>query len=287
MKRFILLAILSVFMVNIGIAQSGSDSTKNDKKHSFAITGGYGKARKKDSIVKRFSFGFNYGTAFPVGNFHMADQTKYPISLLNGKDTNHLGGYALSGFHYQYYFAYRVYKRLSIMLFLSGSDIGYNINAVNSQYIQFFPPNTAVVTSGDNYYILQYLIGPIYNLRLAKYFSIELKALGGLTSTNYPTLSYSGLPVSTLYSFPQGNGFGYNLGAGLKYTAAEGPIAVHLNVSYAGSVINYSSYSIALYTPTTNNPATSNIYISSATYTEPKSLSVSLLQVTMGLSVEL
>ncbi|HTA28042.1 MAG TPA: hypothetical protein VK809_09655 [Bacteroidia bacterium] len=290
MRKFILLAVSVLFFANICLAQDGSDSTKNEKKHSFAITGGYGKARKKDSVIKRYSFGFNYGTGFPFGNFHMGDQSKYPISRLNGKDTGHLGGYGQSGFHFEYYFAYRVYKCISIMASLSGNDIGYNINEVNAQYIQFFAPNTTVVTSGDSYYILQYLIGPDAELRIGKYFKIEAKALIGLMSANYPTLSYSGLPnglPTALYSFPQGSGFSYNLGTGIKYIAAEGPVAVHVDVAYAGSTVNFSSYSMALYTPPTNNPATSNNYISSAVYNTPKSLSVSMFQFTLGLSVEL
>src|ERR1700679_3049026 len=109
MKKLILLAVPVLFFANLCLAQDGSDSTKSEKKHSFAITGGYGRVHKKDSVIKRFSFGFNYGNSYPVSNFHMGDQTKYPISRLNGKDTNHLGGYGQSGFHFEYYFAYRVY----------------------------------------------------------------------------------------------------------------------------------------------------------------------------------
>ncbi len=294
MKYFILSVMLFLLSStgNSVTAQAGTDSTK---KGSYAGKSGYGvklvKVHKKDTTKheKRLSFGTNEGYGIPIGNFKKSDGSIYPIShWAHAGDTTKLGGYGLYGFHYEYFAAYRVLPHISVMISVGGNDIGYNINSVNSQFIQYFPPNTDVVTSGDNYYVIQYLGGIKYNVPLGHYFHLEFNGLAGITSTNYPSLSYIGFPESMIYQFPQGSGFGYNVSAGLKYVMADGYIGVHLNVSYAGSMVSFSGYSVSFFTPPLPNaPASTAIYLRTANFDYPKNLDVRLLQITFGVTGEL
>lgn len=297
MKRLILIALSVLFFTNLCHAQGGKDTASGPKRLSFAITSGYGPAKKKKAdSTKRFVFGFNDGYGIPIGNFRKTDQAKYPVSRFNGQDTNHLGGYGQYGFHYEYYVSCKIYRHLFIMLSLGGSDIGFDINTMNTQFMQYFPPNTVALTSGDNYNVIQYLIGPNLYLPLGKNFSIECKALAGITSTNYPSLSFIGMKYDSLgtqvqqsriYTFPQGYGFGYNVGLGLRYVMVEGHIGIHVNVNYAGATVNFSSYNIADYTPPNLKvPANANIFLYASNYNYQKTLDVSMLQITFGLTGE-
>lgn len=255
MKRFILFAITVLIFQRVGLAQSSDD------------------------YAQKFAVGFNYGYSYPVGSFAIADQSKYPMSKLTMQDTNRLGGYAKYGFHYEFYASYRFSTHFGIMVSFSGNDIGYNQNTLNAQYDNYFPPGTVGVSTGDNYYILQYLIGPTVIYPIHNHLSFEGRVLAGYTSTNYPTLAFYGSQETTVLSFPQGSGFGYNIGAGIKYAMDDGLFGVHLNITYAGSNVNFSNYTIAFFD-------TSNNYLGSSTYNDAKSLSVGLLQVTFGVTLE-
>jgi len=281
LHKLLFTAILLPYLSGICMAQGRTDSTRHRFKLALAV-----KTRKPDNN-KKLTFGFNYGYSYPVGSFLKTDPSKYPISRFTKQDTSQLGGYAKYGFHYEYYVTYKIMRHVSIMLSVNGSDLGYNITALNAQYIQFFPPNTLVITSGDSYDVVQYLAGPSFNLPLGKKFSIEVKALAGLTSTNYPTLSYTGGLESSVYSFSQGTGVGYNAGVGIKYIAADGLIGVHFNICYAGANINFSNYSITYYTPNSAIPANSAIFLGSTNYNVVKSLPIGMIQATFGITAEL
>ena len=293
MKKIIALAISVLFFITHCFGQGG-DTSKTAKKHSFAVTGGYGRIKKPDTTKndKRFSFGVNDGYGIPLGTLRATDISKYPVSRVSNQDTSHLSGYGKYGFHYEYFVSYRILKHLSIVLSIGGNDLGFNISTLNSQFCyNLYPnnPNKGAVTTGDSYYTLQYLAGANYNFPLNKFFRIELRALGGQISTNYPDLSYIGLfNESEIYQFSQGKGFGYDIGAGIKAITAEGYIGVHLNINYIGSNVTFPSYSVAYFTPPDPlNPAISNQYINSATFNSPKTMAISILQITLGVSAEL
>ncbi len=292
MKRFILVGIVVLFFGNLCIGQGNADSTKKEKRHSFAITGGVGKAKvKRPDTTKRFTFGINDGYGIPIGPFRKADISKYPNSRYNSGDTSHLGGYAKYGFHYEFYAALRLFHNFSIMASVGGSNLGYDITSLNSQFITYFKPNTVSVTLGDSYYVLQYMLGANYNIPTGKHFSLECRAMAGFANSNYPPLSYINIGAqdeSEIYTFPEGSGFAYCGGVGLKFITAEGHIGVHVNMTYSGSDIKFTSYSVAYYTqPNPSNPNLSNNYIDSGTVNETKILSVNLLQFTFGITGEL
>jgi hypothetical protein len=132
-------------------------------------------------------------------------------------------------------------------------------------------------------------------------FNIEGQILVGLVSTTYPTLTENldqsstsgGITYSetgsSILSFKSSSGFGYNISAGIEDKIAP-HIGLHLDVGYTGS-----SLSVASYTSTTSGTETvtiagftsSQAFNSTNTDNNSKTLSVSLLQITLGLSVDL
>lgn len=238
---------------------------------------------QNNSGEKKFSFGYSYGESFPESTLGKNDQSKLPLSKFSRQDTTKLNGYAKKGVHYDLYMTYRLIRHFSIMVTVYGDQNDYDINTLNAQYIQYYSPNTVAVTTGDTYYIMQYLIGPYINIPVAGDFSFEIKALAGLTSANYPSLTYIGSSEDALYSFPKSSGFGYNIGGGIKYRAVKAGylgLSLHINVNYAVANLNYPTYSITYFTP-------GNVYISSSTYNVAKSMPLNIVQVTFGISLEL
>ncbi len=242
-------------------------------------------AQDNDQYGKRFSFGYNYGSSIAKGAYGMNNTSKLPISRLTKQDTTELNGYAKTGFHYDIYFTYEFIPHLSAMLAVSGDQSNYDINTLATQYYSFFAPNTRLATTGDNYYIVQYLIGPYLNPRIVGNLHFELKVLVGLTTANYPGISYiiePNLQVAnyTNYIFQKGSAFGYNIGGGFNYGAVIGPIGLgaHLNLNYEGSTVTYPGYSITNYTGSN---------VQSSNYNIPKTMVINILQLTVGLSIEI
>lgn len=239
-------------------------------------------AQKPVFKSKKFIFGYDYGTSIPGSDFAKSDVSKLPMSRFYKQDTNKLNGYAKKGFHYDIYFTYKILRHLGITVAVSGDQDNYNINTLYAQYIPFFPPNTVAVSTGDNYYIVQYLIGPYVNITPVHGLNIELKALCGPTSANYPGLEFFGGPETELYTTQKGSAFGYNAGLGITYMVEEVKeigLGIHLNANYIGANISYPSYSETYYTPL-------NVYLNSSTYSIPKTMTMSIIQVTLGVSLE-
>lgn len=231
---------------------------------------------------KKFIFGYDYGTSMPENDFAKHDTSKLPMGRLYHQDTTKLNGYAKSGFHYDFYFTYKFWQHLGVTALVSGNENSYDINTINSQYIALYPPNTVIVTTGDNYSVTQYLIGPYISITPVDRLDIEIKALYGITTANYPGLDYIGGSEITLYTARASSTMGYNVGIGIKFMAEEVKeigLALHLNVNYMGTNINYPSYSITNYTPF-------DVFINSSTYNTPKTMTMNILQVTFGISVE-
>lgn len=153
------------------------------------------------------------------------------------------------------------------------------LSVLNEQYSKYFPPNTTLVYTAVDYYIMQYLIGPQYNLPISKNCSIEFKALAGLTTNNRrPAITYFGNDTLTYY-YANGKGFGYKLGLGLKYIlniAEAADIGFHVNLNYAGSTITYPNYNVVINTPFTVN-----------TYNVQKKMELGILQLSVGVSLGL
>ncbi|MHB8259667.1 MAG: hypothetical protein ACYDCN_02120 [Bacteroidia bacterium] len=236
-------------------------------------------AQKYDNDEMKFAFGFNIGKGQPMRDYGNITQAKLPMSRITGQDTNKISGYAQLGFHYNFYVTYKLMRHLNIMLALNGDINSYDLNALSLQYNSLFPPNITSVYTPTEYRIMQYLIGPKYNLPVSKNVSVEFKALVGITTNNYPpSLTFNRVKDTVIYYYSAGKGFGYNLGVGIKYNLETGGnfgVGFHLNLSYAGSEIKYPNYSVTTLTP-----------FATSTYDVPKSMALGILQLTVGVSFE-
>jgi hypothetical protein len=262
MKKFIMFALLTSYLAGSGTGQT------------FYVD-------------KKISFGYNYGTCITKGDFGANNTTKLPMSRLTKNDTTKLNGYAQTGFHYDVYVTYEFIPHLSAMLAVYGDQCNFDINTLNGQFgrLNGYTSSTYDVVTGDNYYVVQYLVGPYVNPRILGSLHFEVKLLVGLTTDNYPGISYifsPNLPTAnyTNYTYPKGYGFGYNFGGGFNYGAVIGPIGLgaHLNIDYEGATVSYSYYNVTHYSPNS---------IAFQTLNNSKTMGINLIQITLGLSVEL
>jgi hypothetical protein len=227
---------------------------------------------------RKFSFGFNLGNGYPLNGYGGASTSQLPMSRLTNQDTNRISGYAKPGIHYDIYASYEILNHVSIMLAVDGDKDYYDVNTLNLQYAAYFPPNTVSAFTGYEYFVSQYLAGPKLNLPISEYCSIECRVLAGFTTVDNPNLNFYNAKDTIGYSFPTGKGFGYNIGAGIKYIAAEGYIGLHLMICYGGAVIKYPNYTVYY-------SSGANIY--NNTYNAPKKMILGILQVAVGISLEL
>ncbi len=243
-------------------------------------------AQQYDDDNKKFFIGFDFGSSYPKRDFGNAGISNLPLSRFTGQDTNKINGFALKGYHYDIYAIYRLIPHFNVILSVNGDKNNIDINTLNSEYTVSFPSNSAnTLISGDEFFVTQFLGGLQSSFHVSQSCSIELKALAGFTTGYYPGLSFLSAGQEINYTYPEGNGFGYNFGAGVKYSIeASGNIGLglHLNVSYAGSNISFSNYSVTTYAISYPN----NL-ISSYTYNVPKTMAIGIIQVAIGFSLEM
>lgn len=226
---------------------------------------------------KKISAGFSFGNGYPLGDYGNIDAFKLPMSLLTKGDTNKIAGYAKRGAFYGGFISCRILGHLCIMLSISGDQNDIDLNTLNSQYFSFFPPNNNLnsVYTSLGYYVTEYFLGPKYSIPVSKNCSIESKVLVGLITVASPPLTYSGADT-VWYQYAKGEGFGYNIGAGVNYSINPDDnlvFAIHLNADYVGSEIKFPNYTI------TTNPFLYN------TYNVPKTMTLGILHLSIGLHV--
>lgn len=233
-----------------------------------------------ETTPKRFSFGFNLGNAYPLGEFAGISAAKLPMSRGGTGDTNRMSGYARKGFHYDINASCRITGNLNIVVSLAGNQNSFDLNSLNSQYNAPFPPNTVSEYTSQQYYMWQLLMGPEMNFPVSDAFSVQLRALAGITGMFSPDITYSGVLDTITYAYPKGSGFGYSISGGIKYSVSgDGALGVafHLNVGYYGAFIRYPSYSTLV-----SSAAGANGYI----YKVPKYMNVGLIEIGVGISLE-
>ena len=234
---------------------------------------------------KKLSFGVNVGYGIPGGDFSSTDASKQPVVEYPSTDTTHVSGYAKSGFHFNVYGDYMFASVIGGMISIGGNMNSYDVATLNSNVATAytkagFNGTLPAFTVSGSYYVGQYLIGPYVSIPAGSKLRIEIKALVGLTSVNYPTLSYSysffGSPISETITVKSSSGFGYNFGAGIKYMVTD-MVGLHFNVCYAGCSASYPSY-----TATASDGTNS----SSQTHNTAMAMSLSEIQVTVGASID-
>ncbi len=229
---------------------------------------------------KRFSVGFSLGNGYPVGEYGSISASRLPMSRGTGPDTGRISGYARQGFHFSIDAACRIAGNFSVILAYSGNQESFDINALNAQYHAPYPPNTVFVYTTHQYFMWQFLAGPQYILPVSEACSLEFRALAGVAHLYSPELNYNGLQDTLTVTWPVGGGFGYSLGAGIKYTVpTEGALGVsfHLSAGYEGAIIRFPYYSTL--TANTNG-------VNASQYNIAKFMNVGLIEISAGLSLD-
>jgi hypothetical protein len=199
---------------------------------------------------KKFSLEVNIGAGIPMEDYGNISQTPFSTT-----DTTHLNGLASLGFHFNCTASY-----LFSQFFGGTIMLGETLNNFNKEKWQTLRNNAVpgITTSvNGSFYIGQYLIGPYASLPVSNKVQIEFKALLGLITATYPTItqtypaSYSvnfptyiyGIPVTQEKAIEKSTNFGYYFGTGIMYIASN-HIGINLNIGYAGSDIGYPKVTV-------------------------------------------
>ncbi len=243
-----------------------------------------------ENNFKKFNFGFNVGVSIPERAFARNDSVALPnySGVLpvqyNQRDSGTINGYAKAGFHFNVYGRYMLIQNIGVMISIGGNFNSFDVSTLSSnaaaQYKGYgFSGTPPVFSASGSYYVGEYLFGFYFKVPLVSpNLSAEFNILFGDVMATYPTLTYTytnmGVTASQAEKTNIGNGIGYNLAGGFKYTIANGKMALHLGAGYTGCSVSYPSYTVS----------TSGL---SNTYNVPKSMSLGLLQFTIGGSIEI
>lgn len=230
----------------------------------------------------KLSFGVNVGCTVPSGDYSSTDASKSPVIGSKITDTTHASGYATGGFHFNVYATYMFSPIVGGMISIGGSMNGYNIATLNTNVIAANNSAPIVASASGSYFVGEYLIGPYIYIPTPGKIKVEFHALVGLTSMNYPNITYTetafGFSVTDAIVVKSSSGFGYNIGAGLEYKLND-KIGIHLDVAYGGTTASYPS-STSTETETGFTPQTQ-------THNTAVTMSVGMIQPTVGISVHL
>jgi hypothetical protein len=205
----------------------------------------------------QFTIGIDGGLSLPSSDYGSSNAS---VSASGGN----VSGYAKVGSCFDGYVGFKFIPIIGVMAQYGMNNNSYDVGKLSSSSV------TVTASGGDK--ITEYLIGPYLSVKLAN-IKIEAKLLGGLVSTNYPTLTqntnFDNVYSSVVNSFSTGNAFGYCVGAKIKFMVA--PIfGIGLGVDYVGSDVDFTGVSNA------NSQTISNSY----------KMSVGVFQATIGASLD-
>ncbi len=205
-------------------------------------------------IGNKFTFGVDAGLSLPSSDYGTAN-----AGISNTE--NALTGSAKSGFYYDLYGGFKFSKLFGVMVQYGGNSNSFNTSNLGSSS-----------SASGGYTVAEYLVGPYLSITLVK-IKIEAKLLGGMVTSNYPTLSFSSYGTSVVDAFQNGSGFGYCAGAKVKYMLLGGALGIGVGLNYVSSDVKYSGW-----TETVNGKETSN---------GPVKMNIGLVQPTVGLSLDI
>jgi hypothetical protein len=198
----------------------------------------------------QFNFGVDGGLSIPTGQYAGTVSTS----------DNTLNGYAKIGSCYDVYAGVKFLPLIGAMV-----EYGANNNSFDIAKLNTSGTSTFTTSGGDK--IAEYLIGPYFSIKLAN-IKLEAKLLGGLVSSNYPTITesttFNGVTSSVSNSFETGNDFGFCAGAKIKFMVAP-IVGIGLGVDYLGS----------------------NVTFKGVTNSDTYKMSEGVIQATLGVSVDL
>jgi opacity protein-like surface antigen len=97
-----------------------------------------------------------------------------------------------------------------------------------------FDSDSAKASAGTKYNFYNYFVGPYFSFPIKK-FTIDVRVVGGITHVSTAELNFididGGKPHPFTQSMSTANGFGFQAGAGLRYSITK-HLAIKLNVDY-------------------------------------------------------
>ena len=256
MKKNILLAaaICSVLLV-----KAGDESLTS---HHF---GGHSGGGGRSGGGSKFTIGISVGAALPMSEFGTAKKD----STLNSTSSIH-NGFAKTGIHFDVSASYMIAGPFGLMAILGGNLNSYDAATANSIY---FPHGGATITA-PSYFIGQYMAGPALSFPAGQ-LSVNMHAVVGLVTANYPTITETFSGGTTISTGPNLSTFGYNAGLGIKFNFSSN-IGLLVDVCYIGTLSAFD------YTPITS---TSTVTGFSGTSTDQSNHNMTFSMVTGSVGI--
>lgn len=188
------------------------------------------------SDINKFSITFNFGAGIPMEDYGNISQVPFP----GGIDSAHVNGLASTGFHFNGTAGYLFSKNFGVMVMVGGTSNSFNNEVWHTLRVGGTP---GIITSVyNNFYIGQYLIGLNASIPASTSVKVGFKALFGMVTANYPTLTesfqYYGTTVVIVKNITGSTDLGYYLGANLTIMLTKN-IGLEFNAGYLGSNITY------------------------------------------------
>ncbi|HTA28416.1 MAG TPA: hypothetical protein VK809_11535 [Bacteroidia bacterium] len=202
------------------------------------------------TMSAQFTFGIDGGLSIPTGQYAGTVSTS----------NNTLNGYAKIGSCYDAYVGFKFLPFIGAMVQYGANNNSFDVAKLNTS-----GSSTFTTSGGDK--IAEYLIGPYFSIKLAN-IKLEAKLLGGIVSSNYPTItestSFNGVTNSVSNSFETGNDFGFCAGAKIKFMVAP-IVGIGVGVDYLASSVTFKG----------------------ATNSDTYKMSEGVIQATLGVSIDL
>ncbi len=188
---------------------------------------------------KKFTLGVSIGAAIPLAAY--GSKATDTTSSVRQDSTHRQNGYASAGFHFDVTAGYRFTNNIGAMILIGG-----NMNSFDATtYATVNDIKSPTTFTSASYYVGQYLIGPFVSFPCGDKLRVDIRVLVGLVMANTPTetetTTFSGQTATDVFSGDGGSGFGYQFGAGIKYSFSSA-IGLLVNVDYAGSTLSYTGY---------------------------------------------
>lgn len=219
-------------------------------------------------IGNKFTFGIDGGLALPGSDYSATGS-------LNSSSGSTIDGFAKMGYCYNAYAGFKFSKLIGAMVLYGANSNSFNTSDLSSGS-----------SASGGYTVSEYLIGPYMSITLVK-IKIEVKLLGGMVSSNYPTISqnstFNGITSSVVNSFSTGNAFGYCAGAKIKYMMIGGMLGIGVGLNYIGSDVSFKG----TYTSETSSVNIGSNMFGTTSSSVNNKMSISILQPTIGLSLDI
>lgn len=198
---------------------------------------------KDDLGIKQSSLDLNIGVGLPISDF--GNTTEDPVPSSNSTVIN---GLASTGFHFDADYGYRFSQFFGAML-----RVGGNINSFNAAEWQTIRSEEVpgISTSADGgFYIGEYFIGPFVSIPASDKIKVEIKALAGIITANFPTLNetYPYTGEVEVRNIKSADDFGYYFSVTMKYMIKNN-VGINFTVGYSGSSIKYPQENVTLAEP--------------------------------------